>query len=81
MDWVAFDHIRVSIDMEVNGSPGYDERIVERFTYNDLSFHESGAPVSLRVEQLRDFDDTQWIQTEKDFGWQRPLAQHTRTVR
>jgi RHS repeat-associated protein len=57
----------ISIDAEINGSPTYEERIVERFTYNDLNFFDSGAPVSLRSELLLDFDDTHFIPVEQEF--------------
>ena len=58
----------ISIDTEINGSADYEERIVQHNTYNDLNFINLGKPVSVRVEQLRDFNSTQhWIPTEQDF--------------
>lgn len=65
----------ISIDTEVNNSPTYEERTVERFTYNDLNFFDSGTKVSVLSEQLLDFDDTHFIPVEQDFdGRGRVLA-------
>lgn len=65
----------ISLDTEVNNSPTYEERTVERFTYNDANFFDSGAPASLRSEQLLDFDDSHFIPVEQDFdGRGRVLA-------
>ncbi len=57
----------ISLDTEDNGSPSYKEQTVERFTYNDSSFFDSGSPVSIRSEQLLDFDVPHLIPTEQKF--------------
>ena len=57
----------ISIDKQINGSANYEEHIVERNTYNDWNFINSGEPVSIREEQLRDFEPPHWIPTEQGF--------------
>ncbi|WP_447971726.1 RHS repeat-associated core domain-containing protein [Nitrospira sp. M1] len=56
----------ISIDTLINGQANYAEHTVERFTYNDMNFQNSGQPVSHRAEQLRDIGGTHWITTEQD---------------
>lgn len=58
----------ISVDSTVANGPTYVEKTIEKVTYNDLGYFNTGQPVTILTEQLRDFDDdTSWIPTERSF--------------
>jgi hypothetical protein len=58
----------VSVDGTVPSGNTYVEKTIETVVYNDLNYFNTGQPVTIRTEQLRDFDDdTSWIPTERTF--------------